>query len=79
MRNGMYSVTLGDTELIEWYEERAAIFEFDAGYCRAESQRLAYWELRRHFGRIPVPKEIQDWTMEGRKNGSDSRAVLGSS
>lgn len=29
----------------EWYEERAAILEFDAGYPRCEAERLAYLEV----------------------------------
>lgn len=29
----------------EWYEERAAILEFDAGLPRHEAERLAYMEV----------------------------------
>lgn len=29
----------------EWYEARAAILEFDAGYPRCEAERLAYLEV----------------------------------
>lgn len=29
----------------EWYEERAAIYEFDAGFSRDESERRAYLEV----------------------------------
>lgn len=29
----------------EWFEERAAILEYDAGYPRCEAERLAYMEV----------------------------------
>jgi hypothetical protein len=29
----------------EWYEERAAIYEFDAGFSRQEAERRAYLEV----------------------------------
>lgn len=29
----------------EWFEERAAILEFDAGFTRQEAERLAYLEV----------------------------------
>jgi hypothetical protein len=29
----------------EWFEERAAIYEFDAGFTREESERRAYLEV----------------------------------
>ena len=32
----------------EWFEERAAIYEFDAGYPRHEAERLAYLEVFHH-------------------------------
>lgn len=32
----------------EWFEERAAIYEFDAGYPRHEAERLAYLEVVHH-------------------------------
>lgn len=32
----------------EWFEERAAIYEFDAGYPRWEAERLAMLEVTKH-------------------------------
>ena len=29
----------------EWFEERAAIYEFDAGFSRQEAERRAYLEV----------------------------------
>jgi len=29
----------------EWFEERAAIYEYDAGFSRPEAERLAYLEV----------------------------------
>jgi hypothetical protein len=32
----------------EWFEERAAIYEFDAGFSRQEAERRAYLEVINH-------------------------------
>ena len=32
----------------EWHEERAAIYEFDAGLSREEAERRAYLEVMNH-------------------------------
>lgn len=54
-------------ELIELYEERAAIMEYDGGIDRLEAQRLAYWDWRHIVGpKTKVPKQIQSWFLEHR-------------
>jgi hypothetical protein len=45
-------------DLVELFEERAAIFQYDAGLPRAEAEKRAYFELRRQFGREAIPEEI---------------------
>ena len=50
-----------EQEQIEWYEERAAILEFEAGYGRQEAQRLAYWEWRKQFPGVTAPQQLRDW------------------
>lgn len=37
-------------EFQEWWEERAAIFEYEGGYLRAEAEQLADESLRMEFG-----------------------------
>ena len=32
----------------EWLDERAAIYEFDAGFTRAEAERRAFLEVTKH-------------------------------
>lgn len=60
-----------DDELIELYEERAAIREFDASDLAAEhgspeqhrswAEQQAYYDLRRLVGlSIPIPQYIRD-------------------
>jgi hypothetical protein len=50
-----------EEEQIEYYEERAAILEFDGGWDREEAQRRAYWEWRRRFAGIAAPQKLRDW------------------
>ena len=39
-------------ELIEWWEERAAIREFDGGMSRRYAERGAWYDLRRIYGKL---------------------------
>lgn len=41
-----------DEDYREFYEERAAIFEFEAGYSRPEAERLAWDETVRRKIRL---------------------------
>lgn len=44
-------VGAGDTTApfdVEWFEERAGILEFDAGFPRREAERLARLEVTKH-------------------------------
>jgi hypothetical protein len=47
-------------ELIQWWEERAAIREYEGGCDRQRANYLAARELRDRVGRANVPKEIVD-------------------
>lgn len=50
-----------ETELIEIYEERAAIREYDGGMSRKEAERAAYFDWRKIVGRgIVAPEWIQE-------------------
>lgn len=53
-----------EQEQIEWYEERAAILEFDGGHNRQEAERLAYWQWRKQFPGVTAPQQIRKW-LEG--------------
>jgi len=50
-----------EDELIELYEERAAIMELDGGLPRKEAERRAYWDWRKTVGyRTVVPVRIRE-------------------
>ncbi len=49
-----------EAELIELYEERAAIMEYDGGLTRREAEQAAYWELRKLVGREGVPERVRE-------------------
>ena len=37
-------------DIIEFYSERAAIFEFEAGFERKHAEVLALQEVKKHYG-----------------------------
>lgn len=46
-------------QLIELFEERAAIMEFDGGLTRSDAEQAAYMELVRMVGfGVELPEEI---------------------
>lgn len=49
-----------EAELIELYDEMAAIREYDGGMERREAEQAAYWEFRRLVGRERVPKSVSE-------------------
>lgn len=49
-----------EEELIELYEERAAIMEFDGGLTREKAEQAAYWDWRKQVGSVVVPAVIRD-------------------
>ena len=58
-----------DNELIELWEERAAIREYDGGMTREAAEKAAYWDVKNMLGRaVKMPEEIRDrvrkFTME---------------
>jgi hypothetical protein len=54
-------VLMTEAELIEIYEERAAIMEFDGGMTREAAENAAYYEWRKIVGRgVVVPDGIRD-------------------
>ena len=42
-----------EAELIEWFEERAAIREYCGGYDRQRANFLAARDLKKEFGTVP--------------------------
>jgi hypothetical protein len=45
---------------LEWFEERAALLEFDGGMTRRRAEKTAYWQWRQHVGKgIPAPQKMQ--------------------
>jgi len=50
-----------EQELIELYEERAAIMEYEGGLERKEAEVKAYWDWRRNAGKgVVVPEVIRE-------------------
>ena len=57
--------------LIEAYEERAAIMEFDGGLTRQKAERAAYFDWRKQFSGVVVPEVIRDRVrLSGDANGT---------
>ena len=49
-----------EAELIEIFEERAAIREFEGGMRRDLAEKAAYWDWRKIVGnKVKVPEEIK--------------------
>jgi len=57
---------MSNEDLLELFHERAAIFQYDAGLSRPESEKRAYFELRRIYGREAIPEEVVK-IMEGKE------------
>ena len=50
-----------EDELIELFDERAAIREFDGGMSRKDAEREAYYDLRRLVGNdVYIPEAIRE-------------------
>jgi hypothetical protein len=57
-----------ERDLIELYEERAAILEHDAKLSRKEAEKQAYWQWRQLVGQgVPAPKRVQEIVMAAKK------------
>jgi len=49
-----------EQELIEIFDERAAIREYDAGMSRSDAEKAAYFDWRKIVGKdVKVPDEIR--------------------
>lgn len=66
-----------EQELVELFEERAAIMEYDGSLDRAEAEKQAYFDIKTRTKTKVMPPEVQsvvkramDLLMERRK-GSD--------
>jgi hypothetical protein len=50
-----------EQDLIELWEERAAIREFDGGMTREAAEKAAYWDVKNMLGRkVKMPESIRD-------------------
>jgi hypothetical protein len=54
------AVDYTEEELIELYEERAAIMEHDGGLTRDRAEKAAYYDWRKQVGNVVVPAVIRD-------------------
>ena len=64
--------TLTEQELIELFEERAAIMEFEANMPRKQAERAAYFDWRKQFPGVVVPEEIRNKVRFSEKNSDES-------
>lgn len=55
-----------DSDILEYYTERAAIAEHDGGLERHKANLQAYFELRKIY-KGPVPEKIRQEVIEARK------------
>lgn len=56
----MRPLTYTEQELIEIFEERAAIREYEAGMSRSDAEKAAYFDWRKIVGKeVKVPDEIR--------------------
>lgn len=63
-------MTYTEQELIEIFEERAAIREYEAGMSRSEAEKAAYFDWRKIVGdKVKVPEEIRKLASKFRKQG----------
>ena len=46
------------TDIIDLYEERAAILQFDAGYGKGDAERIAWLETLKEATKRGVDKEL---------------------
>ena len=49
-----------EEQILELWNERAAIMEFEANMTRTQAERAAYYDLRKVLGKFNVPKEIRE-------------------
>jgi hypothetical protein len=63
---------VSEQELVELYEERAAIMEFDGGLTRKQAERAAYFDWRKQFPGVVVPEVIRD---KVRLSGGNSKTA----
>ena len=56
MQEKEYSTEL----LVEAYEERAAIMEFESNMPRKQAERAAYYDWRKQFPAVVVPEAIRN-------------------
>ena len=50
---------LSAEHILEIFNERAAIMEFDANMPRAEAERAAWLDMRKLYGIFKMPDEMQ--------------------
>lgn len=61
--------TMDDADLVELWEERSAVIEFEAGRPRWNADRLAAKWIKQTFGRLPAA--IEEQLEEGKGNAAD--------
>lgn len=52
-------------QVLEIWNERSAIMEFEANMPRAEAERKAYEDMRKLYGIFPMPDEMRKILRKG--------------
>lgn len=57
-----------EDQLLDLFEERSAIRQYDGGMSRHEAEIAAYWDVRRQIGPgVAIPRAIQETLAASRK------------
>jgi len=59
---------VSEQELVELFEERASIMEYEANMPRKQAERAAYYDWRKQFPNVIVPEQIRSKVRLSEKN-----------
>ena len=63
---------MSEQELVELFEERAAIMEYEGGLTRKQAERAAYYDWRKQFPGVVVPEQIRSKVRLSEKNNEQA-------
>ena len=63
---------MSEQELVELFEERAAIMEYEGGLTRKQAERAAYYDWRKQFPGVVVPEQIRSKVRLSEKNNEST-------
>ena len=63
---------MSEQELVELFEERAAIMEYEGGLTRKQAERADYYDWRKQFPGVVVPEQIRSKVRLSEKNNEST-------